>query len=267
MPNAFQKALEVEKPLQIVGTVNAFVAKMAKEAGYQAIYLSGAGVANYAFGLPDIGETTLLQVAEEASRITKSTDLPLLVDVDTGWEDPENTAKVMQQAGVSAIHIEDQIAKKLCGHLKGIQLISKQEMVKRIQAAKGPLYLIARTDARSVEGLDGAIDRAKTYQKAGADAIFAEALTSLDEYKAFSSALNIPILANCTEFGKTPSFTKKELSKAGVQMILYPLSCTRVMHKSAWKMLQEIRSSGSQKNLLDTMQTRDDLYHFLNYEV
>lgn len=266
----FRKALSEERPLQIIGTVNAFVAIMAEQAGYRALYLSGAGVANASYGLPDLGLTTLDQVVADVERITHAVELPLLVDADTGWEDIAETVERMNRAGASAIHIEDQIPKKRCGHRPGKQVIPLEEMVVRletaVQARKDPSFLImARCDAFQIEGLQGVIERAQAYEEAGADLLFPEALASLSQYHRLKESVGVPILANLTEFGVTPLFTTEELSRVGVDMALYPLSVTRAMHRAAEKVLREIRSQGTQEGLLREMQSREELYNYLNY--
>lgn len=265
----FREALAHEHPLQIAGAINAYTAMMAQAVGFKALYLSGAGVANFSYGIPDIGRTSLEHVLLDAERILHAVDLPLLVDVDTGWNIPQ-TIKALFKAGAAAVQIEDQPLDKRCGHLSGKSVIPQQEMVDRITAAvdarTDPSFIImARTDAYAVEGLEKAIERAQAYIQAGADMIFPEALPTLEEFRQFKEALNVPILANMTEFGKTPLFTTKELRKAGVDMALYPLSAARAMNLAALHTYEEIRSKGTQKDLLDTMQTRDSLYKFLNY--
>jgi len=270
----FRKALQSERPLQIVGVVNPYVALMAEKAGFKALYLSGAGVANYAHALPDLGVTTLNDVLAEVQKITDATDLPLLVDIDTGWGNAlsiRRTISSMIKAGAAAVHIEDQESNKKCGHLEGKTLVPSKEMCGRIrfavQAKTDPDFVImARTDAAAIEGVDGAVERAKTYVDAGADMIFAEALTSLEDFRRFKEAVDAPLLANLTEFGKTPLFSLEEMDSVGVDMVLYPLSCARAMHFSAEKMLKEIRSRGSQKGLLEEMQERKTLYHYLDYQ-
>lgn len=265
--------MKQEKPLQIVGCINVYVAMMAKEMGYRALYLSGAGVANMCYGLPDLGMTSLDNVVEEVRRITSAVDLPLLIDADTGWGNELMISRTVQQmikAGAAAIHIEDQVAEKRCGHRPGKQLVSMSEMQLRIQAAvkakTDPDFVVmARTDAVAVEGFEKAIERAKAYEAAGADMLFPEALTSLQQYRDMREAVKIPILANITEFGKTPLFTLEELRSANVDMVLYPLSASRVMNRAAEAALREIRAEGTQKNLIDAMQTREELYHYLNY--
>jgi methylisocitrate lyase len=257
--------------LLVAGVINAYAAILAKKTGFKALYLSGAGVANASFGLPDIGLTKLEDVLQDARRIVAGTPLPLLVDADTGWNDPRGTVREMIKAGVAAIHIEDQVEAKRCGHLAGKQLVPATAMVKRIRAAVAgrtdPAFVImARTDAVAREGLDAAISRACQYRDAGADMIFAEALTELDQYRRFADEVRVPILANITEFGKTPLFTTKQLASAGVGLALYPLSAFRAMSAAALRVYQTILNNGTQKRALSLMQTRAELYSFLNYE-
>ncbi len=269
----FRDALKHEAPLQIAGTINAYTARLAERAGFHALYVSGAGVANASFGLPDLGFTTLDQVAEDVRRIAGATSLPLLVDIDTGWEDDlfnGRTMKVMHEAGAAAVHLEDQVSMKRCGHRPGKALVSKEEMTARVQAAATSkpdpaMVLMARTDAAAVEGVPAAINRALAYVEAGADMIFAEALGSLDEYRAFTSAVGVPVLANITEFGKTPMYTVDELRGAGIGMVLYPLSAFRAMSAAARDVYAAIRRDGSQKAVVDRMQTRVELYEVLDY--
>ncbi|WP_136252954.1 methylisocitrate lyase [Onishia niordana] len=269
----FRAALEAQRPLPILGTVNAYTALMAQRVGHQAIYLSGGGVANASFGLPDLGMTTMNDVVEDAKRITAATDLPLLVDIDTGWGGAfniERTVKEMQRAGVAAVHLEDQVAQKRCGHRPNKAIVSKEEMVDRIKAAADAridpdFYLIARTDAFQKEGLEAAIDRANACVEAGADAIFAEAVHSLEDYRAFCDRVKAPILANITEFGATPLFSQQELGEVGCRMVLYPLSAFRAMNAAALKVYQSIHDNGHQRDVVDSMQTRDELYDFLDY--
>jgi methylisocitrate lyase len=265
-------ALKTERPLQIVGVINAYAAILAEDSGFKALYLSGAGVANASYGAPDVGITTLEDVLIDVRRITGASKLPLLVDADTGWENPGKTVRQMIKAGAAGIHLEDQVEAKRCGHLAGKQLVSSKEMVQRIKAAvKGrtdPAFVImARTDAVATEGLDAGVKRAREYCEAGADMIFAEALTELEQYKKFASAVKAPVLANITEFGKTPLFTVEELASAGVSMALYPLSAFRAMNTAALKVYRTLRSEGTQKNVLGEMQTRAELYEFLRYQV
>ncbi len=270
----FRRALTGEKPLQIVGTPNALVAMMAERTGYRAIYLSGAGVANLSFGLPDLGVTTLDNVLEDARRITGAVGLPLLVDVDTGFGAElmiGRTVREMIRAGAAAIHIEDQVSDKRCGHRPGKALVSRQEMADRIKAAvdarSDPGFVVmARTDAVAVEGMERALDRAAAYALAGADMLFPEALGSLEQYREFRNASGLPVLANLTEFGLTPSFSASELAGAGVDMALYPLSAARAMNRAALRVLSEIRQHGTQAGLIAEMQTRQELYELLGYE-
>jgi methylisocitrate lyase len=264
--------LAAERPLVIVGTVNAYCAMLAQRAGFRAIYLSGAGVANASFGLPDLGMTSLDNVLEDARRITGACDLPLLVDVDTGWGDAlgvARTVREMQRAGVAAIHIEDQVAQKRCGHRPGKAIVDAGEMVDRIRSAvdgrDDPSFvLMARTDAAAVEGLDAAVERSLQYVEVGADMIFAEALRSVDEYRTFCSRVRVPVLANLTEFGKTPVINPTELANAGVAMVLHPLSAFRAMSKAAENVYRALRAH-NQGDVLETMQTRDELYDVLGY--
>lgn len=264
-------ALKTESPLQIVGAINAYAAILAEDTGFKALYLSGAGVANASYGVPDVGMTTLEDVLIDVRRITNASKLPLLVDADTGWENPGKTVRKMIEAGAAGIHLEDQVEAKRCGHLAGKQLVSSNEMVQRIKAAvKGrtdPAFvIIARTDAVASEGLDAGIERARKYCEAGADMIFAEALTSLEQYRKVVDAVKVPVLANITEFGKTPLFTGEELASAGVSMALYPLSAFRAMNAAALKVYQTLRAEGTQKSVLGEMQTRAELYEFLRYQ-
>ncbi len=270
----FLKALSAESPLQIVGTINANHALLAEQAGYKAIYLSGGGVAAGSLGVPDLGITTLEDVLIDVRRIVNVTKLPLLVDIDTGFGPSafniQRTITSLIAAGAAAAHIEDQVGAKRCGHRPNKELVSKQEMVDRITAAvsaKGDnsFVIMARTDAIAVEGLDAAIDRAKAYVQAGATMVFPEAIGDLETYKKFADAVKVPILANITEFGLTPMFTTSELKSANVAMALYPLSAFRAMNKAASNVYQTIKQSGTQKELLDTMQTRDELYQSINY--
>lgn len=269
----FRQALADNQPLQIVGTINAYSAMMAKEIGHQAIYLSGGGVANASYGLPDLGMTSLNDVIVDVQRITSACDLPLLVDIDTGWGGAFNIAKTirdMEKAGAAAVHMEDQVAQKRCGHRPNKEIVSTAEMVDRIKAAVDAridpdFFIMARTDAFAQEGLDKAIERAKAYVEAGADGIFAEAIQTQEHYEAFSQALDVPILANITEFGKTELWNKKELGDWGADMVLYPLSAFRAMNKAAENVYKHILQDGDQKAVVDTMQTRMDLYDYLGY--
>jgi methylisocitrate lyase len=263
-------ALGKEMPLQVVGVIHAYAAILAEKTGFKAIYLSGAGVANASYGVPDIGITRLEDVLIDVRRIAHSTRLPLLVDADTGWGDPKKTVREMIRAGAAGIHLEDQVAAKRCGHLPGKQLVPASKMVARIRAAVAgktdPAFVImARTDAAANEGLDTAIRRACQYRDAGADMIFAEALTKLDQYRKFAEVLGIPLLANITEFGKTPLYSVTELASAGVRLALYPLSAFRAMNQAALEIYRAIRHQGTQKRMLKQMQTRAELYEFLKY--
>ena len=268
-----RQAIQSEKPLQIVGTINAYTAMMAERVGHKALYLSGAGVANASFGLPDLGMTSLNDVCEDIRRITGATDVPLLVDADTGWGGAFNiarTVKEMTRAGAAGFHIEDQVAQKRCGHRPNKEIVSQGEMVDRVKAAvdariDDQFLIMARTDALQQEGLEAAIERAQACVEAGADAIFAEAVHTLEQYQAFTNALNVPVLANITEFGATPLFNKDELAGVGVEMVLYPLSAFRAMNKAALNVYQNILAKGDQKDVVESMQTRAELYDFLNY--
>ena len=269
--NRLRAALQAEKPLQVIGVINAYAAILAEKTGFKALYLSGSGVAVSSYGLPDLGVTTLADVLIDVKRITSTTALPLLVDADTGWDDPEITVRKMIQAGAAGIHLEDQVAAKRCGHRPNKQLVTTKEMVGRIKAAvKGKtdpkFVLMARTDAVAGEGLQGGIERACRYRDAGADMIFAEALGDLDQYRKFVKAVRIPVLANITEFGKTPLFTVEELRSAGLSLALYPLSAFRAMSAAALNVYRTIRAEGTQKKVISQMQTRAELYEFLNYQ-
>jgi methylisocitrate lyase len=269
----FREATEVERPLQVVGAINAYSALLASGAGFRAIYLSGAGVANASFGLPDLGVTSLNDVCEDASRITAATELPLLVDADTGWGAAFSIARTTRdliRAGAAGMHLEDQVQAKRCGHRPGKELVSADEMSDRIRAAvdarsDAGFVVMARTDAHAVEGQQAAIDRAAAYVEAGADMIFAEALTTLDEYRQFTRVLAVPVLANITEFGRTPLFTTAELRDAGVRLVLYPLSAFRAMSRAAIEAYGAIRRDGSQRAAVERMQTRAELYEVLGY--
>lgn len=268
----FRAAVDAERPLQVVGTINAYCALLAERAGFRSLYLSGAGVANASFGVPDVGITTLADVVEDARRIVSATSLPLLVDIDTGFGDMAQTVREMIRVGVAAIHLEDQVDRKRCGHLPGKQLISAGEMVDRVKAAiearTDPGFVVmARTDAAAVEGLPAAIERAGQYVAAGADMIFAEALTTLDEYRQFTAAVPVPVLANLTEFGKTPHFTLDELREAGVRLALYPLTAFRAMSAAAVMTYTTLRQCGTQRELIHQLQSRTELYDVLNYRV
>lgn len=269
----FRQVLKENKPLQIVGTINAYSALMAGKIGHKAIYLSGGGVANASYGLPDLGITSLNDVLEDVRRITASTDLPLTVDIDTGWGGAFNIAKTvteMIRSGAAAAHIEDQVAQKRCGHRPNKECVSKEEMCDRLKAAvdaktDSSFFLMARTDAFAAEGLDRAIERAQAYVEAGADGVFVEAVNKKEHYKAFRAALDVPILANITEFGKTPLYNKEELGEWGADMVLYPLSAFRAMNKAAEMVYQSILENGDQAAVVDSMQTRMELYDYLNY--
>ncbi len=269
----FWQALEAEKPLQVVGTINAYSALLAQQAGFRAIYLSGAGVANASFGLPDLAMTTLGDVCEDIRRISYATELPLLVDADTGWGGAfmiGRTVREMIRAGAAACHIEDQVGSKRCGHRPGKALVDTAEMADRIKAAvdgrtDDKFAIMARTDAHAVEGQQAALDRSAAYVAAGADMIFAEALTTLEEYREFTAAITVPVLANLTEFGKTPMFTTDELAGVGVSLALYPLSAYRAMSKAAAVLYETLRKDGTQEAVIDNMQTRDELYEVLGY--
>ncbi len=269
----FREAIKNNSPLQIVGTVNAYSALLAEKSGHKAIYVSGGGVAASSLGLPDLGITTLQDVLTDVERISNTTKLPLLVDADTGWGGAFNIARMIKSmisAGASGIHIEDQVEQKRCGHRPNKELVSSEEMKDRLKAAvdaktDNNFFIMARTDAIANEGLELAIERALAYQDVGADAIFAEAVTEIGQYKSFKEALNIPILANITEFGSTPYFTADELAKSGVDMILYPLSAFRAMSKVTEQVYEEILNNGTQKDILNKMQTRDELYEILDY--
>jgi methylisocitrate lyase len=269
----FRAALEAEKPLQVVGAINAYSAKLAEATGFRAIYLSGGGVAANSLGVPDLGISTMEDVLTDVRRITDACTLPLLVDIDTGWGGAFNIARTIRQmikAGAAAVHIEDQVSAKRCGHRPGKELVPAEEMVDRIKAAvdarTDPKFVImARTDALAGEGLAWAIERAQAYVAAGADMIFAEAVTEASMYTAFRKAVGVPILANITEFGKTPLFTREDLAAAGVDIILYCCAAYRAMNAAALKVYEAIRAEGAQKNVLPLMQTRDELYRYLGY--
>ena len=271
--SAMQQQNANDLPLQIAGTINAYTAMMATQVGHKAIYLSGAGVANASFGLPDLGMTSLDNVLEDARRITDAVDTPLLVDIDTGFGGAFNisqTIKKMEKAGVAAVHIEDQVAQKRCGHRPNKEIVSISEMVDRLKAAMDAktdpdFVVMARTDALSVEGLDAAVERAVAFAEAGADMIFAEALTDIEMYRKFTDVLDIPVLANMTEFGQTDLYTTEQLYGVGVDMVLYPLSAFRAMNKAALNVYQHLLDDGTQEQVVDTMQTRMELYDFLNY--
>ena len=269
--SAFRAALAAESPLQVVGAINAYAALLAERAGFRALYLSGAGVANHSYGWPDTGRTELADVLIDVRRITQRVALPLLVDIDTGWDDPGAAVRAMAAAGAAAVHLEDQVPAKLCGHLPGKQLVSTAEMVARVQAAvcgkpDHDFVVMARTDAAAVEGVPAAIARAQAYAAAGADMIFAEALRSLDDCRAFTAAVKVPVLANLTEFGQTPAFTLDELRSAGVALVLYPLSASRAAAAASLGVYHTIRQSGTVESVVGKMQTRADLYTTLGYK-
>lgn len=269
----FRAALDAERPLQVVGAINAYAALLAEQSGFRAIYLSGAGVANASFGLPDLGMTTLNDVLEDVRRLTAACALPLLVDADTGFGPAFMVGRTVAQliaSGAAGMHIEDQVQAKRCGHRPGKALVSSAEMADRIKAAvdarRDPGFVImARTDAIASEGLHAAIARSRSYVEAGADMIFAEAVTSLDDYRAFTSAVGVPVLANITEFGKTPLFNVDELQAAGVRLVLYPVSAFRAMSQAALRVYRTIRRAGTQKDVVDSMQSREELYQVLGY--
>lgn len=269
----FRETLREHSPLQIAGTINPYCATMAEKIGIKAIYLSGSGVATASYGLPDLGITQLADVLEDVRRITAVTELPLLVDIDTGFGQGfvlQRTIKDMIRAGVAAVHLEDQVAAKRCGHRPQKALVTTGEMVQRLKTAvdaktDNDFVIMARTDAYAAEGLNAAIDRAQAYVDAGADMVFPEALQTLEEYQQFAQALQVPILANITEFGKTPLFTREQLGSAGVAMMLYPLTAFRMMNKAAAHAYETICQQGTQASLISEMQTRDELYDYLNY--
>ena len=269
----FRAAVATEKPLQVIGAINAYTARMAEATGYRALYLSGGGVAANSLGMPDLGISTLEDVLTDVSRITEVTTLPLLVDIDTGWGSAFNiarTVRAMIKAGAGAVHMEDQVGAKRCGHRPGKEVVSKEEMVDRVKAAvdartDAGFVIMARTDALAVEGLEAAIDRACAYVEAGADMIFPEAMTALPMYSTFKRAVKVPILANITEFGQTPLFTTAELGSADVDIVLYCCSAYRAMNAAALRVYQTIRSEGTQKSLIPMMQSRADLYKYLGY--
>ena len=269
----FRQALKDNNPLQIVGAINAYCAMLAQEAGHKAIYLSGGGVANASYGLPDLGITSLNDVIADVERISNASEIPLLVDIDTGWGGAFNiarTIKAMEKAGAAAVHLEDQVAQKRCGHRPNKAIVSQAEMVDRVKAAvdartDDDFVIMARTDALAVEGMDSAIERAIACVEAGADAIFPEAIIELGQYNHFADAVKVPILANITEFGQTPLFNCEELAGQGVGMVLYPLSAFRAMSKAALDVYQTIAINGDQKAVVDKMQTRMELYEVLGY--
>jgi methylisocitrate lyase len=270
---ALRAAMEAERPLQLAGAINAYCALLAEGAGFRALYLSGAGVANASLGLPDLGLTTLQDVCEDLRRITGATRLPVLVDADTGWGGALMIARAvreLERAGAAGCHIEDQVQAKRCGHRPGKALVAAAEMSDRVKAAvngraDAAFFVVARTDALAVEGLDAAVERACRYVEAGADAIFVEAATSLEEYRRFHAEVKAPILANITEFGQTPLFSVEELRDAGVRLVIYPLTAFRAMSGAARRVYEALRREGTQKGLLGDMQTREELYQVLRY--
>ena len=273
MINSFFEALKNEKPLSVAGAINPYSALLAKKSGVKALYISGAGVANASFGLPDLALTSLDNVLEDLRRIRGISNLPILVDCDTGWGSALNISKTTREmisAGASGIHIEDQVSEKRCGHRPNKEIVSTEEMCDRMKAARDAMsndefMLMARTDAFANEGLDGAIERAQKYIEAGANALFPEAITSLEDYKTLSDTVSVPILANITEFGMTPLFEKDDLKKAGISIILHPLSAFRAMSKAALEVYSTISKDGSVEKILEKMQSRDELYEILDY--
>ena len=269
----FRAALAAEKPLQVIGAINAYTARMAEATGFKALYISGGGVAANSLGMPDLGISTMEDVLTDARRITDVTSLPLLVDIDTGWGGAFNIARTIRtfiKAGVAAVHMEDQVGTKRCGHRPGKEVVSKEEMIDRVKAAvdarTDPDFVImARTDALAVEGINAAMDRACAYVEAGADMIFPEAMTELAMYKQFKQAVKVPILANITEFGHTPLYTREELASVNVDMVLHCCSAYRAMNAAALKIYKSIRAEGTQKNVIDIMQNRAELYEYLGY--
>lgn len=269
----FRAAVKEEQPLQCIGAINAYHARLAEASGFKSLYVSGGGVAAGSCGIPDLGITTLEDVLIDVRRITDVTELPILVDIDTGWGSAFNIARSVRsmiKAGAAAVHIEDQVQQKRCGHRPNKAIVTQNEMVDRIKAAvdaktDDDFVIMARTDALAVEGLDSAIDRARACVEAGADMIFPEAITELSMYHQFAEAVDVPVLANITEFGSTPLFTVEELASANVSIVLYPLSAFRAMNAAALKVYQAVRNDGTQKNVVDTMQTRDELYSYLGY--
>ncbi|WP_299461808.1 methylisocitrate lyase [uncultured Gimesia sp.] len=269
----FRKAIEEEQPLQCVGAINAYHARLAEASGYRALYLSGGGVSAGSCGLPDLGITTMDDVLIDLRRMTDATNLPILVDIDTGWGGAFNIARsvrAMNKTGAAGVHIEDQVQQKRCGHRPNKAIVSQAEMVDRIKAAvdarlDDDFVIMSRTDALAVEGMQSAIDRACACVEAGADMVFPEAMTQLEQYREFVDAVQVPVLANITEFGATPLFTTSQLVDAGVSIALYPLSAFRAANKAALNVYQTLRNEGTQQGVLDTMQTRDELYHYLGY--
>lgn len=269
----FRNALEKCQPLQIMGTINAYTALMATEIGHKAIYISGGACANASYGLPDLGMTSMNDVLEDARRITAVVDTPLLIDIDTGWGGAFNIARTIKEcirADIAAVHLEDQVAQKRCGHRPNKEVVPTQEMVDRIKAAVDAktdenFFIMARTDSYAIEGLQASIDRAGAYIEAGADGIFAEAMANLTDYQAYDNALDTKLLANMTEFGMSPLFDTKELNQHGVDMVLYPLTAVRAMNKAAEMVYKDVLDKGHQRNVVDAMQTRTELYDYLNY--
>lgn len=269
----FRQAVAQESPLQVMGAITAYAGLMAKRVGYKALYLSGGGVAANSLGMPDLGISTMEDVLIDARRIVDATGMPLLVDIDTGWGGAFNIARTIKnftRAGVAAVHMEDQVGQKRCGHRPGKEVVSQQEMVDRVKAAvdaktDSSFVLMARTDAAAVEGINSAIERACAYVEAGADMIFPEAMTSIEDYRKFKASVKVPILANLTEFGSTPFYTTDELRDAGVDIALYCCGAYRAMNKAALNFYETVRREGTQKNIIDTLQSRADLYDFLNY--
>jgi methylisocitrate lyase len=269
----FRDAVATESPLQVMGAITAYAGLMARRVGYKALYLSGGGVAANSLGMPDLGISTMEDVLTDARRIVEATGLPLLVDIDTGWGGAFNIARTIrsfERTGVAAVHMEDQVGQKRCGHRPGKEVVSRDEMVDRVKAAVGArgdegFVIMARTDAAAVEGIDSAIERAVAYVEAGADMIFPEAMKSLDDYRKFKAAVKVPILANLTEFGSTPFFTTDELRDANVDIALYCCGAYRAMNKAALHFYETVRREGTQKNIIDTLQTRAELYDFLGY--
>ncbi len=269
----FRQALSQETPLQVMGAITAYAGLMAKRVGYRALYLSGGGVAANSLGMPDLGISTMEDVLTDARRIVDATQMPLLVDIDTGWGGAFNIARTIrsfERVGVAAVHMEDQVGQKRCGHRPGKEVVSRAEMVDRVKAAvdarqDAGFVIMARTDAAAVEGIDAAIERAVAYVEAGADMIFPEAMKTLDDYRRFKAAVKVPILANLTEFGSTPFFTTEELREAGVDIALYCCGAYRAMNKAALNFYETVRREGTQKNIIDQLQTRAELYDFLGY--
>ncbi|GAB3039207.1 MULTISPECIES: methylisocitrate lyase [Oleiagrimonas] len=273
MGAAFRAALETESPLQVMGAITAYAGLMAKRTGYKALYLSGGGVAANSLGMPDLGISTMEDVLTDARRIVEATNMPLLVDIDTAWGGAFNIARTIrsfERVGVAAVHMEDQVGQKRCGHRPGKEVVSKQEMVDRVKTAvdartDDDFVIMARTDAAAKEGIDAAIERAVAYVEAGADMIFPEAMKTLDDYRKFKAAVKVPILANLTEFGSTPFFTVDELRDANVDIALYCCGAYRAMNKAALNFYETVRREGTQKSVVPTMQTREELYDFLGY--